>query len=140
MNQSDKNLKSIRLLRILFSWVAVVVWAMFIFLFSAQHSLGTGWGIWDFILRKTAHMGEFAILFVLVCRAVRMRGVASRTSLVSGATITLAYAASDEYHQSFVPGRTASVRDVLFDLAGILIAFAAVVIIKKRAGTSTTPE
>lgn len=133
-------MESSRRLRILFSWVAVVVWALLIFLFSAQHSLGTGWGIWDFILRKAAHMAEFAILFVLVWRAFRMHGVAVSMSLASGVVIALVYAASDEYHQSFVSGRTASVRDVLFDLAGIFIAVAVVVIINKRVRASTTQE
>lgn len=79
-------------------------------------------------------MGEFAILFVLVWRAVSIHGAALRTALASGVAVALGYAVSDEYHQSFVPGRTASPRDVSFDLAGILMAAAAVVIIKKRAG------
>jgi VanZ family protein len=138
LNQSGENLKSSRRLRILFSWTALVAWAILIFLFSAQPSLGTGWGIWDFVLRKMAHMGEFAVLFMLVRHVVRMHGAAGRISMVSGVAIALMYAVSDEYHQSFVPGRTASVRDVLFDLAGILIGIALVVIIKKRAGTATS--
>lgn len=91
-------------------------------------------------MRKAAHMGEFAILFVLVWRAVCIHGAALRTALVSGVAVALGYAVSDEYHQSFVPGRTASARDVSFDLLGILMAAAAVVIIKKRAGKQAASE
>jgi len=108
----------------------VVVWAGIIFLFSATPSLGTGWGIWDTLLRKSAHIGEFAVLFLLVARAIRLHGFSNMNATLSGMGIALVYAVSDEYHQSFVPGRSAAVIDVLFDLAGILIAAALVLLYK----------
>ena len=37
--------------------------------------------------------------------------------------LTVLYAISDEYHQSFIPGRTATVRDIIIDIAGVVFAF-----------------
>ncbi len=140
MIQSTENLKSSNLLSKLFSWLAVIVWAAIIFLFSGQQSLGTNWGIWDFLLRKAAHMSEFAILFVLVWRAVRMHGMVSGTAMALGVVIALAYAVTDELHQSFVPGRTASFKDVAFDLAGIICAVAVVMLVKKHTQGKVEPS
>ena len=89
-----------------------------IFFFSAQPDLGIGLGIWDTILRKTAHMAEFGLLWFLWHRALESR------SPWPAAAITLAYAASDELHQSFVEGRHGTPVDVLIDAAGIAIAIA----------------
>lgn len=49
---------------------------------------------------------------------------AGRTrAIIIAATISILYAMSDEWHQTFVPGRSPAVQDVLIDTAGILIAF-----------------
>ena len=89
-----------------------------IFFFSAQPDLGTGLGVWDTILRKAAHMAEYGLLWFLWHRALDTR------SPVPAALITLAYAATDELHQSFVEGRHGTPVDVLIDAAGIAIAIA----------------
>src|SRR5918999_265995 len=65
-----------------------------IFFFSAQPDLGTGLGVWDTILRKATHMAEYALLWFLWQRALRTR------TPWPAAAITLAYAASDEFHQT----------------------------------------
>jgi VanZ family protein len=80
-------------------------------------------------LRKCCHLAEYAILGLLVFRALRH----SRTSLppwswprVGGALlIVFLYAATDEYHQSFVPGRTALFSDVCIDTGGAAIGLLA---------------
>ena len=51
------------------AWLPVVVWCAVIFAFSAVPSLGTGLGTWDLVLRKLAHVTEYAILAVLLVRA-----------------------------------------------------------------------
>jgi VanZ family protein len=89
-----------------------------IFFFSAQPDLGTGLGIWDTILRKAAHMAEYGLLWLLWQRALR---TARPWPAVA---ITLAYAASDEIHQSFVAGRHGTPVDVLIDAAGVAVAVA----------------
>ena len=89
-----------------------------IFFFSAQPDLGTGLGVWDTILRKAAHMAEYGVLWFLWYRALE------RHTPWPAAAITLAYAITDEYHQSFVEGRHGTPVDVLIDAAGIAIAIA----------------
>lgn len=87
-----------------------------IFLLSAQPDLNSGLGALDTVLRKLAHMTEFGVLALLWWRAL-----ASRSPL-PGAGIALAYAISDEFHQSFVAGRHGAPTDVLIDAAGIAVA------------------
>jgi len=66
-----------------------------IFYLSAQPDLNSGLGTWDAILRKGAHMTEFGLLWFLWTRVVGPFGALA---------ISLAYAASDEFHQTFVDG------------------------------------
>ena len=87
-----------------------------IFALSAQPDLNSGLGGWDTVLRKLAHMAEFGLLWWLWLRALGRPAPA--------AAITLAYAASDEWHQSFVEGRVGSPVDVLIDAAGVAVAVA----------------
>jgi VanZ family protein len=85
-----------------------------------------------FITRKIAHFAEFAILGFLAARAFRTSpraAIASRWFLIC-VTLIVVYALVDEYRQSFVPSRTASVWDSFIDMAGGLTAL---VIIRKRA-------
>ena len=81
-------------------------------------------GVVHFITRKIAHFTEYAILGVLAARAFRTSSrpaIRHHWFLISAALIVL-YALVDEYHQSFVPTRTASVFDSLIDMAGGLTA------------------
>ena len=132
--------------KILFS-AAVVLWMMVIFAFSAQpagvstdmsHGVGyfigdcfaAGFDEWseeeqdafsdriDFPVRKCAHASEYAILAVLLLLAVRSYGFTGGRGAVISFAVTAAYAASDEFHQLFVPGRSGMFTDVLVDAAG----------------------
>jgi len=87
-----------------------------IFALSAQSDLNSGLGPWDLLVRKLAHMASFGLLWLLMLRALARP--------VLAAVITLAYAASDEWHQSFVEGRTGAPSDVAIDAAGVGIAVA----------------
>lgn len=90
-----------------------------IFFFSAQphadDSGGLGWVA--FVLRKLAHLTEYGLLWLLWLRALEWR--APRAA----ALIALAYAVTDELHQSFVATRDGTPRDVAIDAAGMLIAW-----------------
>jgi VanZ family protein len=99
--------------RALSLWLPVVVWAAVIFAFSSIPSLSTGLGTWDTILRKAAHMAEYAILGALLLRALGRE----LPALFFG----LAYAVTDEIHQHFVEGRHASPIDVAIDGVGVAI-------------------
>jgi VanZ family protein len=94
-------------------WAPVAVWAALIFALSSVPSLGTGLGTWDLVLRKLAHMAEYAILGALLVRALGQPLLA----IALGAL----YAVSDEVHQSFVRGRHGAWYDVLVDTIGVTI-------------------
>jgi VanZ family protein len=71
------------------------------------------------IIRKCGHLTEYFILSMLILRGIRAgeKGMHVRWALVT-ILIIAGYAALDEYHQSFVPGRTAAAGDVLIDTSG----------------------
>ena len=98
-------------------WVLPIAWMGLIYLVSAQPSLPSApSALWDVLLKKGAHMVEYAILVLLVWQAMgyRWTGVAW--------VVAVAYAASDEFHQTFVPGRNGTPVDVLVDAAGATAA------------------
>jgi VanZ family protein len=99
------------------SWAPVVFWAGLIFVLSSIPDLGTGLGTWDTVLRKLAHIAEYAILGALIYRAVRNEPAA--------VLLASAYAVTDEVHQAFVTGRHGSPVDWLIDSAGALLGVAA---------------
>ena len=103
--------------RALTHWLPVVLWAGVIFALSSIPSLGTGLGTWDLVLRKGAHMTEYAVLALLLLRAIGREAPALGLGVL--------YAASDELHQAFVRGRHASPIDVAIDTAGLLIGLLA---------------
>ena len=94
-------------------WGPAVLWAVVIFAFSSVPSLGTDLGVWDTVLRKCAHVTEYAILAVLLYRALGRE--------LPAFLIGLAYAVTDEVHQEFVRGRHASPFDVSMDAAGLAL-------------------
>jgi VanZ family protein len=128
-------------------WLPVVIWLCFIFigstdLMSAEQtsriiepflrwlkpdiSLETIAQV-QFVVRKCAHVTEYAILAILLWRAIcrgtnlRMKLLLLTTSVWIAATFV---AAIDEYHQSFVISRTASLIDLMIDSCGALIGAA----------------
>ena len=89
-----------------------------IFYLSAQSSTGEhAW--WDVIFRKLGHVTGYALLTTLWWWA--LRGVTSRPLLIA-VGIAFAYACTDEFHQSFVHGRTGTPVDVGVDAIGMAIA------------------
>ena len=75
------------------------------------------------LVRKVAHMSEYAVLFCLYRCALRLSGV-RRAGLVAFA-LSVGYAATDEIHQAFVPDRGPSPIDVMIDGGGALLGWAA---------------
>jgi VanZ family protein len=99
--------------RALTLWLPVVFWAGVIFAFSSIPSLSTHLGVWDTILRKGAHITEYAILGALLYRALGKEPLALAAGIL--------YAATDELHQYFVRGRHASPVDVAIDAVGLAL-------------------
>jgi VanZ family protein len=110
------------------AWVPVAAWCALVFILSSL-PLRVDAGVvpgGD----KTAHVGEYAVLGFLLARALRnTRPALGRAALVAGAALLGAlYGATDEFHQSTVPERTASLGDLAADGIGALlgaVAFAA---------------
>ena len=93
-------------------WAPVVAWAAVIFAVSSIPSLSTELGVWDLVLRKLAHIVEYAVLGFLLARAVPE---------LPALGLGVLYAASDELHQSFVDGRRGAPEDVAVDAVGVLV-------------------
>jgi VanZ family protein len=130
-------------------WLPVIVWMILIF--GASTGLGRPENtsrfvrpilVWlfplmsddtinqvHFVVRKTAHFAEYSILGLLLWRLVQLdpawQTCRSRKYLTA-LLLAAFYAASDEFHQKFVPGREAAVRDVLLDTCGAGFGLAAV--------------
>jgi VanZ family protein len=98
-------------------WLPVVAWAAVIFALSSVPSLSSGLGGWDYVLRKCAHMTEYAVLAALLYRALERE--------LPAFLATVAYAATDELHQHFVRDRHASAVDVAIDAVGAMIGLLA---------------
>ena len=81
----------------------------------------------QFAIRKSGHVTEYGILCLLIWRALRHRRLVPSTGwnwsdARRAILISALYAASDEFHQSFVASREGSFRDVWLDTAGATAA------------------
>ncbi|MDP3056991.1 MAG: VanZ family protein [bacterium] len=113
MNFKDKNI---------LNWILLIFWMGVIFYFSNQLDLKSGFeSRLDFILRKAAHIAEYAILTYLAWQAIG-DGVKSKKYLIYAVIFSILYAIGDEYHQTFVRSRIGSPIDVLVDSVGITLA------------------
>ena len=124
-----------RLLKQLGSIILLLAWMIVIYRFSDQPNSNdmteNMFGGFNYFVRKGAHMAEFGILFCLALNCFvtfqkqhfrRERiGVLLRILTVP-VLFSIFYAITDEWHQSFVPGRSAVYSDVAIDSIGIVIA------------------
>lgn len=131
--------------RKIISWLAVVLWLILIFILSSQpvhKSNGLSKGIAEKIikniekispdkdislgrfnhyLRKTAHFVAYMVLGILVMNVLKAMGVGGKKRIALALLICIVYAITDEFHQLFVPGRGAQVKDVIIDSIGALV-------------------
>jgi VanZ family protein len=128
--------------KFLSNWLPVVIWLAFIALESTDmmsgehtgnflHSILTPWfgeipyrqlDLLNFLLRKTGHLTGYAVLSLLVFRGL-IRTFTGSVTRWAGLAIafTALVASADEYHQSFIPSRTSSIRDVMLDVCGAVL-------------------
>lgn len=123
-------------------WLLVIAWMAVIFIFSSQPGdvsdenskfvmyifnligldLNSFFGdLANFIVRKGAHFTEYFILYMFLYNALK-ESFSFKKALIFSIIGVFLYASSDEYHQSFVPGRGPSFRDVLVDTSGGILA------------------
>ena len=151
---------------LILSWTAVFLWMALIFSFSAQPSdessavsspfvraylflfhpeyedlsPGDRFELEEnasFLVRKTAHFSIYTVLGALLFSAVSRTLPAAKLRIPLAFLTGALYAVSDEFHQSFVPGRSCEIRDMTIDSAGVLLgvllcAGAAVLIRRRR--------
>jgi VanZ family protein len=99
----------------LYRWAAALAWMGLIFFLSAQPDLPRPDSDWlDLLISGGAHFGLYGVLAFLLCWA--LGGGARGMALAFG--LALLYGLSDEFHQSFVPGRVPDVMDLLWDGLG----------------------
>lgn len=104
-------------------WVPPVIWAVVIFLLSSRPIAPTSQIFWkDFIVKKSAHVIEYAIFTILLYRALKESGVKKYNAGLTAILFAVIYGALDEFHQSFTPGREPRVRDVFFDTIGSVVS------------------
>ncbi len=139
-------------------WVPVIAWMALIFagstdVLSAEHtsrflvpflrwldphiSFATIVTI-NVVLRKLGHLTEYAILAALLWRALRgtLRSSGTITLVALAFAASALFAASDEFHQSFVATRTASENDILIDICGAIVGLAICWILSRRRAAS----
>ena len=113
------------------AWIPPFVYMAAIFAFSAQPNPlpEVTARVWD----KLLHLVEYAVLAVLFVRALRSERAAWRTALLASILFTSFYAATDEYHQHFVPNRRSDVRDWTADTIGAVAGAAAYALLLRRS-------
>jgi len=130
--------------RLLKNWLPVFIWLGVIFvastdLMSAEHTSRfivpfLRWLKPDispealasihFIVRKCAHLGEYAVLALLLLRAAIFMTNLKRSLAILFVSVWVAclfVAATDEFHQTFVASRGASARDIMIDSGGAIL-------------------
>ncbi len=107
-------------------WLPVFLWAGLIFYLSSVPNLESGFEA-DFFLRKAAHIFEYAVLAILLFNAFsrsfekKQKQPSFKTVVFYVFLISFLYAVSDEFHQTFVFGRSGNIKDVLIDSVGIIL-------------------
>ena len=143
-------------------WLVVLIWMGLIFFLSSQQAadsnqLSTGIskfimglisGIlpglspqvqWlNHIVRKNAHFIAYLILGLLQVNALYLNGKRGGKAFILALLISFLYAASDEFHQTFVPGRSGELRDVMIDTAGALTGIGTYMLIRMKWRKETT--
>lgn len=136
-----KNIDTMHLVYFVVSFVILMLWLYFIYGMSAktgEESAGISYRLaaclykvsfmiklrfntFHTLIRKTAHFTEYGILELLLLNLIHACGrKISKSMFVCTIFFCCLYAALDEYHQSFIAGRGASIIDVCIDTAGAI--------------------
>lgn len=115
-------------------WLPTLIWMVVIFYLSSR----TGQNLHSmFPYVRDFNVGHFIAYFILglTCYYGLIKTSAVKHPFVWIILISLIYGMSDEFHQSFVPGRDMSLSDLIRDLIGAGLSIAAIILYKKFTGT-----
>ena len=119
------------------AWLPAILWAGIIFFLSAQPGPTLErLGLTGELLSLATHFSLYAVLMILLIFALNHSGllVMPWSGLLAFVLLAI-YALSDEYHQSFVPGRVATPLDWLTDIIGAIVVWAALLWwVRRRSG------
>ena len=106
--------------RFLWLWLPPLAWMSLIFILSAQPDLPHPPQHWlDMLIKKGGHAFVFGVQAWLYLRALRRHFSSPAKLRWVCAGLAVLYAASDEFHQTFVPGRNGRLSDVFVDSLGV---------------------
>lgn len=131
--------------------VLIIIWMIIVFLFSGQQGKDSGNTSSKFIkqilriftkdvsegkiqkmqlpIRKLAHFTIYAIGAMLVILLLNQYNISVFQKILYSQIFMTLYAITDEFHQKFVPGRTATIWDVIIDSIGALTSILLIVIL-----------
>ncbi len=132
--------------RTTFDWLLPLLWMLVIFSASSDtgsaqhtsriflplmhwlfpHMADVRIEFFHFLFRKCGHLTEFAVFGLLLWRAIRHASADGHppwqwSQAGLALLLVMIFAASDEFHQTFVPGRTGQVSDVFIDTSGAVV-------------------
>ena len=112
--------------KFLYRWGPAILFMVVIFSFSSVPSAEMpNFGLMDFIIKKGGHALGYGLLALTYLRGLRgqhpRRSEFTQTMLIAW-ILSVLYSATDEFHQSFVPGRHPAITDVMIDSVGAAVA------------------
>ena len=129
-------------------FIPAIIWMIFIFIMSHTNGndssnqsnfiaqiilrfINVDLNILTFIIRKIAHMSEYAILFLLIYYGLH-KAIKYQYKLLISLIISILYACSDEFHQIFISGRSGQFKDVIIDTTGMIIMLSIIYLWQKE--------
>ncbi len=85
-----------------------------------------------FLVRKAAHISAYFVLGILIYNLLKEYRLHIKHLIIASIALAMLYACTDEIHQTFVPGRSGEVRDVLIDTAGAAVGIAVYAVLYSR--------
>ena len=153
--------------KLIVSWLLVIIWAILIFTMSSMNSNESNTkskdtlseivektvettnemkitdkhpsenrmqdfiNKYNYLFRKIAHVTEYFVFSILLLIALKNSGVVGKKIFIIAIGICFLYACGDEYHQTFVSGRTGHFRDTLIDTSGGIVGIFVILLINK---------
>jgi VanZ family protein len=104
-------------------------------IFIASNTSGSNiprFGIYDLLVKKGGHMLGYALLAASFFHGLDNGKRPARSLFIGAVLLAILYAISDEFHQSFTPGRSPAIKDVCIDTIGSIIGIAVLHALRRR--------